>query len=393
MKILIYSEHFLPSIGGVQTATELLARGLVESNNRDVSNDLGSIEITVATNTPRGKMDDSKLSYRVVRNPKFWELARLVREADLVHLAGPCFLPMLMSWAAYKPYVVVHHAYQAVCPNGLLFKQPSQTVCSGHFMRRQYAECFRCFSRTDGRARAIRALLLQFPRRWLCKRAAANVMITAHVGARVQMPRSRTIYHGIDDMHPSIIQKDTNGSEVMQFGYVGRLVAEKGLPLLLEAARHLASNGRAFRLTFIGNGPERVRLEALVRNYGLGERVEFMGDMKGAAFERAASRIAVVIMPSIWEETAGLAAIEQMMRGRLVIAADIGGLGEIVDGAGLKFQMGDSRSLALSMERVIGDPSLVTSFGSTARARADKLFRRDTMIESQIAVCREAVHR
>jgi glycosyltransferase involved in cell wall biosynthesis len=392
MNILIYGEYFIPSIGGVQTAMEQLARGLAQFHDADHSDGSGSFEVTVATNTPQAQMDDSKLSYRVVRKPKFWELARLVRKADLVHLAGPCLLPMLMGCVVGKPYVVVHHGYQAVCPNGLLLKLPLQAVCTGHFMNGEYAECFRCSSQSIGAMGGMRSLLLQFPRWWLCKRAAANVMITTHVGARLQLPRSRTIYYGIDDVKMEGGQSDPNRSGPMEFGYVGRLVAEKGLPLLLEAARHLANSGRVFRLTFIGDGPERARLEALVRNYGLGERVEFMGDMRGAAFEWAAGRIAVVIMPSIWEETAGLAAIEQMMRGRLVIAADIGGLGEVVGDAGMKFVPGDWHSLAAWMGRVIDDPSLVTSFGSAARARANKLFRRDTMIESQIAICREVAH-
>ena len=46
----------------------------------------------------------------------------------------------------------------------------------------------------------------------------------------------------------------------------------------------------------------------------------------------------VVVMPSQWEETAGLAAIEQMMRGGVVIASDIGGLGEVVSEAGLRYK-------------------------------------------------------
>ncbi|MGH9716604.1 MAG: glycosyltransferase family 4 protein [Candidatus Acidiferrales bacterium] len=392
MKILIYGEWFLPSVGGVQNAMDLLARGFVEFRGTGLPDESYPIEVTVATNTPRGDMDDSKLSYRVVRQPGFRQLVHLIRDADVVHLAGPCFLPMLIGWMARKPVVVVHHVYQAICPNGLLFKQPSQTVCSGHFMKRQYAECVRCCSETMGVAGAIRSLLLAFPRRWLCKRAAANVMVTDHVGGRVQMPQSRTIYLGIDEIEAFAASNGARQSSVIEFGYIGRLVAEKGLPLALEAAKHLADGGKPFHLTFIGDGPERVRLTALVETLGLDGRVEFTGDLRTTALEHAAGRIAVLVMPSIWEETAGLAAIEHMMRGRPVIAADTGGLGEIIGDAGLKFTMGDSQRLAAAMQRVIDDPSLVASLGSAARARARKFFRRDTMIESQVALCRELLN-
>src|SRR2546427_4824649 len=56
---------------------------------------------------------------------------------------------------------------------------------------------------------------------------------------------------------------------------------------------------------------------------------------------------------SVWEETAGLAAIEQMMRGRLVIASKTGGLAELVDDASLTFPAGDSQALAQSMQKVL----------------------------------------
>jgi glycosyltransferase involved in cell wall biosynthesis len=393
MKVLIYGEYFFPVIGGVQTFIDLLARGFSECKRADLPSDSGPIEVTVVTNTPRGEMDDSKLSYRVVRQPQLRELVRLIRESDVVHVEGPCFLPMLISKICGKPYVVEHHVYQAICPTGLLFKQPWQTPCTGHYAKHEYGECFRCCAATMGRAGALRALLLSFPRRSLCKSAPANIMVTNHVGQRLQMPRSQTIYYGIDDVPARDAPSGGNDPGVIEFGYVGRLVTEKGLPLLIEAANDLAKNGKFFRLSFVGDGPERARLEALVDECGLSERVRFTGDMRGADFARVASLITAVVMPSIWEETAGLAAIEQMMRGGLVISADIGGLGEIVDGAGLKFQPGDWRSLASAMQRVIDDPSLANSLGAAARSRANALFRRDAMIESQISLCKEIVTR
>jgi len=81
-----------------------------------------------------------------------------------------------------------------------------------------------------------------------------------------------------------------------------------------------------------------------------------------------------VVMPSVVEETAGLAAIEQMMRGRLVIASSIGGLPEIVGQAGLLFPPRDVVALATCMKRVIEDPNLVMSLGATARKQALAFF-------------------
>ena len=49
---------------------------------------------------------------------------------------------------------------------------------------------------------------------------------------------------------------------------MGRLVAEKGLPLLLEAAKWLKEQGVAFRLCFAGGGPEQGQLAQIVQRLG-----------------------------------------------------------------------------------------------------------------------------
>jgi hypothetical protein len=42
----------------------------------------------------------------------------LIRRANVVHLAGPALLPLLLARLFRKPVVVEHHGYQAICPNG-----------------------------------------------------------------------------------------------------------------------------------------------------------------------------------------------------------------------------------------------------------------------------------
>lgn len=386
MRILLYSHSFAPAVGGVETYAMLLAKGLASFRGSTTEE---TFAVTLATSTPGDGFDESRLPFNVVRGPGFWQLLRLIRETDLVHLAGPCILPLVISWLIRKPVVVVHHGYQSICPNGLLFKQPSQAMCAGHFMKREYGQCLRCCGQAMGVTDSVRSLLLTFPRRWLCKRVAVNVSVSRHQEARIQLPRARTIYHGVRVVEVLESPCTESPSDVVEFAYVGRFVAEKGLSLLLQAAEHLASQGNHFKLTFIGDGPERTRLERMTRDLKLNELVSFTGVLRGADLDRAVSRVSVVVMPSIWEETAGLGAIEQMMRGRLVIAADVGGLGEVIGNAGLKFAPGDFRKLASCMQVGLNSPDLVASLGSSARNRAVKLFRHESMIESHAAVCSE----
>ena len=116
-----------------------------------------------------------------------------------------------------------------------------------------------------------------------------------------------------------------------------------------------------------------------------------MGSLNGDALHRATADIAAVVVPSIMEETAGLAAIEQMMRGRLVIASDIGGLGEVVGETGLKFLAGNAEQLASCMERVLEGPAIVNEMGIRARQRSLKLFSEPCMIEEYLHLYREVL--
>jgi glycosyltransferase involved in cell wall biosynthesis len=391
MKLLIYGDYFLPVVGGVQTALKHLAEGLAESYGRATDQGLGRIEVTLVTRSEANGMDDSTLPYSVVRRPGFWQLFCLIREADLIHVAGPCLLPMAIGRLLRKPVVVEHHGYQAICPNGLLFQEPSRVVCSGYFMRREYGKCVRCCASTMGLNGSIRALLLNFPRRWLCEKMTANITISNHVATRLKLPRSRTVYYGIDEAHCGTTGSPLPRAGGFQLAYVGRLVVEKGPAVLLDAVKILNDRGVRTTVSYIGDGPERDQLENLVRSLGVGELVTFTGDLRGSALERTVAGMDLVVMPSLCEETAGLSAIEQMMRGKVVIVSDIGGLSEVVGDAGLKFAPGDALALSVCVQRAMDSPALVASLGSAARARAMQLFRRDCMIQGHVSLYRETL--
>lgn len=383
MRVLIYTHGFAPQVGGVETFAMLLARGLSRS---------AGMEVTVATPTPGSAAGDHGLPFATVRRPSLVGLARLVRNADVVQLAGPCMLPLLLAGLWGKPVVVEQHGYQAVCPNGLLFHHPSQQCCPGHFQAGRYFECLRCNAGSGGWFDSLKLLLLTFARRWMCRRARLHACISQHVRDRIRLPHAQVLYYGIEDpaaaeTHSPMVLATRPG----HFAYVGRLVREKGLPVLLEAAGLLKAGGYDFRIWLIGDGPERGRLHELACSLGLQAQVTMTGFLGGAELEAALAEVGVVVMPSVWEETAGLAAIEQMMRGRVVVAADIGGLSEVVGDAGLKFSPGDAQGLALCLRRILENPALLRELGPKARARAVRLFRHDHMIEQYVLAYRQVL--
>jgi len=390
MNILIYTEDFAPSIGGVQTITAVLARGLTElsGSNGDSAN---PNRVTVVTRTPAGKFDDSKFPFPVVRLPRATKLFNLIRAADVVHVVGPAILPMAFGLLLRKPVVVQHDGYQAVCPSGIYLHQPGATLCPGHFQSGHYFECFHCQSVEVSRWRSARNIFLMFPRRWLAERAAVNVGASDHTGRRITLPHTQTIYHGIEDPLAAPSPR-AQSPKPLQFAYIGRLVPEKGVDLLLRAAAKVSATGRDFRLKIIGDGQERRALENLASQLSLGDRVEFLGYRTGDDLLQLLDSISVSVIPSRWEEACPLTAIEQMMRGLLIIATELGGIGEVVGNAGLKFPPDDPDALAACIARAIDNPDLVHSLGESARRRALAVFSKEQMMRQHVELYSQFIH-
>jgi glycosyltransferase involved in cell wall biosynthesis len=385
VKLLLYSHAFPPSVGGVETIVSTLARGLTKS---PATNAAKSIEVTVATQTAAQSFDDTSFPYRVVRRPSLWKLARLIAATDVIHIAGPAMSPMLLSWLLRKPYVVEHHGYQAICPNGILLERPQSVVCPGNFQAHRYRECIKCESQELSRLRSVTKMLLTIPRHFLAKRAAANIAVSQHVAKRIALPRTTVIYHGLDPISPPASQPAPNQSSAparIRFGYVGRFVPEKGISVLIEAAQKLRRDRQDFEVVLIGDGPLRPQIEDSIRRAHSDAFIRITGFLHGDKLTEAVNSLDAVVMPSIWEETAGLAAIEQMARGRLVIVSDIGGLGEIVADAGLKFPAGDTTGLAARMQEVIQGGQQLSDLGKIAQTRARSKFLADRMVAEHAA--------
>jgi glycosyltransferase involved in cell wall biosynthesis len=395
MNILIYSSLWTASVGGVQSVTNTLARGLAEESSRSRDDE---IEVTVATPTPASEDPGADTSFRVVGNVGFLELLRLVWNSDIVHLAGPALLPLTLAWLLHKKAVIVHHGYQSVCPDGSLVHFVDQRVCCNSFASGDASDCVRCRAAKSGLLRGLISVAVAYPRLWLCRRVAANVAVSEHVKERLELPRTTTIYSApqessipmdVDIPRSYLYASSDSRPDAPLFVFVGRLTSEKGVATLLHAAAELAAEDIDFRVRIIGDGPERARLAILAWALHLREQLEFTGTLKGAALEAAVSGAAAVVLPSVAEETAGQVAIEQMMLGRLVIAADIGGLGEIVGEAGLKFPPGDVAALTNCLRRVLSDTELRVRLGRAARTRALEHFTSQRMVDEHIELyCR-----
>ncbi len=384
-KLLIYSADFWPTVGGIQSVVMALARGLTDSKG------VSTIECTVATETPQGTASDNDLPFRVVRRPNVVKLARLIWQADLVHVAGPALRPLILGGLFRKKIVVEHHGFHALCPNGLLFHEPTRTPCSGHFLAGNHRECWKC-NAGSGNLRSLRLWALTFCRRWFFRSAAANIVPTNWLAAFLKLPNTSVIPHGVAELAslpPSHFGFDRSDKK-MRFAFIGRLVSTKGVDLLLYASRELQDKGFEFKVVIIGDGPERKHLEALSAALALKD-VEFAGQVSDADAQMLTRDALAVVIPSVAGEVFGLVAAENMMLGHAVVVPDQGALAEIVGKNGLKFTPGDVTSLAYCMEYLLRSPSASNELGARARCYSLGRFRAAEMTHCHLKLYQRVV--
>jgi glycosyltransferase involved in cell wall biosynthesis len=158
-----------------------------------------------------------------------------------------------------------------------------------------------------------------------------------------------------------------------RFLCIGRLIPIKGHVVLLRAFRMVLDRHPDARLEIAGRGVLEHGLHDLARQLGLNGAVSFLGHV--TPVQGAIERSSAIVVPSLGEGF-GMVALEAMERSRPVIAAEIGGLGDLVrDGeTGLLVVPGDADSLAAAMLEVAVDPAHAVAMGLRGRSRALERF-------------------
>lgn len=153
-------------------------------------------------------------------------------------------------------------------------------------------------------------------------------------------------------------------------GYVGRLVEEKGLLVLLRAVAGLAGD---WRLMLIGSGPLQPQIERLAASLGIAERLTFTSGVPSSEMPRYLSQFAVLVLPSLtrpnWKEQFGRVLIEAMACQVPVVGSDCGEIPQVIGQAGLVVPEGDGEALRQALARLQADAGLRQRLGELGRAR------------------------
>jgi len=158
----------------------------------------------------------------------------------------------------------------------------------------------------------------------------------------------------------------------------GRLVAQKGYPVLLAAATRWQHRDPVPLLVIAGEGPLAGALAEQARNTGIA--VRFLGQRTDIPALLGAAD--VVVVPSFWEGQP-LIAQEALRAGRPLVASRVGGIPDVTgEGAALLVPPGDPAALAGAVQSVLDDPGLAAKLGAAAAERAGQLPSISAAVES-----------
>lgn len=304
MKILFYSPAFLPNVGGLELNVANLAAHTTAMGH----------EVVVVTTTPGRGPDD--FPFRVVRQPSPLELLRWIRWCDVLHQANVSLRGLWPLLLVRRPWVVSHHSW---------------------------------YCRTEGHVAWQDRL-----KRYLLRYAAASISVSQAIADDLTTPSAVIPNPYRDDLFrllPGVARTE-------ELVFLGRLVSDKGVDVLLDALALLAQEGLRPRLTVVGEGPERPRLEAQAARLGIAGQVDFLGMRTNEELVEILNRHRILVVPSRYREPFGIVALEGIACGCLVVGSAGGGLKDAIGPCGETFENGDAADLARVLGKRLRNPEM-----------------------------------
>jgi glycosyltransferase involved in cell wall biosynthesis len=156
---------------------------------------------------------------------------------------------------------------------------------------------------------------------------------------------------------------------------VSRLVYEKGVHRLVEAAPRILSECPLARIIIAGRGPEAENLKRQAEALGVTERVNFIGFISDENRNRLFKTADCAIFPSLYEPF-GIVALEAMALGCPVVVSDVGGFSEVVTHTetGITTYPDNAESVAWGVLRALTHPELARKYADKAQQQVRDIF-------------------
>lgn len=217
------------------------------------------------------------------------------------------------------------------------------------------------------------------------------------VAAGVKRDKIQFIENGVDLTELEAYRKvlpadaaaaDETALQAPHFGYIGQLIARKGIADMIRAFNEVFSRHPQAKLTLIGDGDQRSELEALAQSLPCRNAVSFLGFRQDRL--QLSQQFDVFLMTSSLEGIPRCL-MEAMIVGTPVVAYDIPGVDQLItDGeTGLLAPLGDWQQLAACCEQLVQDRALYQHIAVAGRALVDQRFSAKRMTDEYVTLFRQ----
>lgn len=217
---------------------------------------------------------------------------------------------------------------------------------------------------------ATRGIFRLFARRAF--RRAAGLTVNSHymkgvLEQNLQLPsRAEVIGMGVDLEKFRAVQGTPSNSNTIL--YVGRLLPQKGIDLLVNAYVDIVAQFPNARLTIIGYGPERENIARILRAHGLEDQVEMIDRAPHDELPQYYAAARVLALPSLIPEGQGVTPAEAGVCGIPTVTFGLGGTSELViDGKTALVVEPNQEALASALRKIFSDDGLTDELGRNAR--------------------------
>jgi glycosyltransferase involved in cell wall biosynthesis len=291
--------------------------------------------------------------------------------ANLYPTISPAALGLIRK--AGVPIVMNVQNFRLACPNGLHYSHGE--ICTRCLGGREYwcvlRNCEASLLKSTGYA--LRNAVARWTRAFTDNVDVFTPPTSFHarwlVSQGIEADRIHVIPNMVDDVAGG---GRAGGGDYV--GFAGRVSPEKGVGVLLDAARRLP--GVPFRIA--GSFERMPALPASAP-----ANVRFLGHLRPQELSDFYANARMVVVPSVWFEGFPTVIPQAMLRARPVIASDVGGLADVIaDGVtGSLFPMGDAGQLADRINAIWSNPTLAESMGVAAREQAVREYSRERYYE------------
>jgi glycosyltransferase involved in cell wall biosynthesis len=172
---------------------------------------------------------------------------------------------------------------------------------------------------------------------------------------------------------------------------VGRLSAEKGFDVLIEAVRRINDAGQSLGLAIAGDGDQRTELQSIIDQTGYADRIKLLGFVSDPRLVYRAGDLYVL---SSYREGLPNVVLEAMTMRMPVVCTKIAGMPDLVrDGEnGLMVDAGDAEALRAAIDRLVADDGLSSKFSEAGRATIEQRFSFGARMEKVAAIYDRVLH-